>query len=130
MSDEDRKKLAAELIGLLEIAPAMSAQQREHMPQEIADSFPANAMRDVMIELYAEHYTEQQLVAEKDRFNALVAENASMKTKLKTSKIKQSAPAPPPAPPQDLSGLEFEVGEIIRGPNGIASAKIRLARTN
>lgn len=76
---------------------------------------------------------QQQLVAEKDRFNALVAENASMKAKMKSKtarKATEPTPVPTPTPAPDFSDLVFEIGDIVRGPNGIAGAKVKLARTN
>ncbi len=76
---------------------------------------------------------QQQLVAEKDRFNAFVAENASMKAKMKSKtarKATEPTPVPTPTPAPDFSDLVFEIGDIVRGPNGIAGAKVKLARTN
>ena len=84
------------------------------------------------------------VVSSDQRINALLSElseekakGANLAGKLEVHKNRPTpkpAPAPiqqiMPSPPVDYSGMEFSIGNIVRGPDGIQNAQIKLVKAN
>ena len=66
MSYTERLKLAEELVSLRKLAPSPDSKRLADMPPQLTERAlaPSRVVRQEMIELYAEHYTKQQLIAE------------------------------------------------------------------